>query len=95
MIKILFARLQGENDRHTCKSYLTTKELSIQNLSKVFVEKCLDNNVLAFWCICLHFFTSVFMNCLSIIALESSVVLLEGTVTEEKRVASLLERIKR
>lgn len=77
-----------------CVFYLTTEELSIQNLSKVFVEKCLDN-ILAFWCVCLCFFSSVFMDCLSIIALESSVVLLEGTVTEENRVASLLERIKR
>lgn len=95
MIKILFARLQGENDLHVCLFYLTTKELSTPNLSKVFVEKCLNNNILAFWCICLCFFSSVFMNCSSIIALESSVVLLEGTVTEENGVVSLLKRIKR
>lgn len=92
MIKILFARLQGENDLHVCLSYLTTKELSIQNLSKMFVEKCLDNNILAFWCICLCSSSSVFMNCLGIVALESSVVLLEGTVNGgEQSILSLRE----
>lgn len=71
MIKILFARLQGEKDLHVCLSYLATKELSMQNLSKMFVEECLGSNVLAFWC------TSVplgllFVNCLRFTALENS-----------------------
>lgn len=52
VIKILFVRLQGENDSHVCLFYLTAKGLSTQNLSEVCVQKCLDNNSLEF-CVCL------------------------------------------
>lgn len=73
MIKILFARLQGEKDLHVCLSYLATKELSMQNvsISKVFVEECLGSNVLAFWCMSVPL-GLLFVNCLRFTALESS-----------------------
>lgn len=81
VIKILFARLRGENDSHVCLFYLTTKGLSTQNLSEVCVQKCLGNNSLGF-CVCLSHSGCGFGNCFGIFVLEISVVVLEGTATE-------------